>query len=73
MTYPILLDETDEVGTAFRVMSIPTKVLLNAQGEELERLVGPVSEEGLRHIKHTWRNKTWQLYMQQIKHLNKKF
>lgn len=50
VTYPILLDETDEVGTAFRVMSIPTTVLLNAQGEELERLVGPVSEEGLRQL-----------------------
>ncbi|MFL0584832.1 TlpA family protein disulfide reductase [Solibacillus silvestris] len=50
VTYPILLDETDEVGTAFQVMSIPTTVLLNAQGEELERIVGPVSEEGLRQL-----------------------
>lgn len=50
VTYPILLDESDEVGTAFRVMSIPTTVLLNAQGEELERLVGPVSEEVLRQL-----------------------
>lgn len=50
VTYPILMDETDEVGTAFRVMSIPTTVLLNAQGEELERIVGPVSEEGLRQL-----------------------
>lgn len=50
VTYPILLDETDAVGTAFHVLSIPTTVLLNAQGEELERIVGPVSEDGLRQL-----------------------
>lgn len=50
VTYPILLDETDAVGTAFEVMSIPTTVLLNAQGEELARIVGPVSEDGLRQF-----------------------
>lgn len=50
VTYPILLDETDEVGTAYNVMSIPTTVLLNAAGEELTRIVGPISEEGLREL-----------------------
>ncbi|WP_225223687.1 TlpA family protein disulfide reductase [Solibacillus merdavium] len=50
MTYPILRDEDDAVGTAFQVKSIPATVVLNAQGEELERIVGPVSEEGLRQL-----------------------
>lgn len=50
VTYPILLDETDASGTAFQVLSIPTTVLLNAQGEELERIVGPVSEDRLRQL-----------------------
>lgn len=50
VTYPILMDEDDAVGKAFQVKSIPTTVLLNAQGEELERIVGPVSEEGLRQL-----------------------
>lgn len=50
VTYPILLDETDAVGTAFQVMSIPTTVLLNENGMELERIVGPISEEGLRQL-----------------------
>ncbi|WP_336045935.1 TlpA family protein disulfide reductase [Solibacillus ferritrahens] len=50
VTYPILRDEDDGVGTAFQVKSIPTTVVLNAQGEELERIVGPVSEEGLRQL-----------------------
>lgn len=50
VTYPILLDETDSVGTAFQVLSIPTTVVLNAQGQELERIVGPVSEDGLRQL-----------------------
>ncbi len=50
VSYPILLDETDEVGTGYQVMSIPTTVLLNAQGEEVERIVGPISEDGLRQL-----------------------
>lgn len=50
VTYPILLDEIDAVGTAFQVISIPTTVLLNADGEELARIVGPVSEDGLRQL-----------------------
>lgn len=50
VTYPVLLDETDAVGTAFQVKSIPTTVLLNRHGEELARIVGPVSEENLRKL-----------------------
>lgn len=60
MTYPILSDKTDEVGTAFKVISIPTTVLLNVQGEEMECIVGPVSEEGLRQI-----IKKYQSYMEE--------
>ena len=50
VTYPILLDEIDTIGTAFQVISIPTTVVLNEQGEELERIVGPVSEDRLRQL-----------------------
>lgn len=44
VTYPILLDETDEVGTDFQILSIPTTVILDENGREVERIVGPVSE-----------------------------
>lgn len=50
VSYPILLDEFDEVGQTFHILSIPTTVLLNSEGEEIERIVGPVSEEALRKI-----------------------
>lgn len=50
VTYPILLDETDDTGSAFQVLSIPTTVFLNEHGEELERIVGPVNEEQLRKL-----------------------
>lgn len=44
VTYPILLDEKDQVGINFDILSIPTTVILNENGQELERIVGPVSE-----------------------------
>lgn len=50
VTYPILLDERDDFGQAFRILAIPTTVLLDAEGQELERIVGPVSEQVLRDI-----------------------
>lgn len=50
VSYPILLDETDEVGTTFGVISIPMTVLLNEQGEEVQRVVGPISEDTLRQL-----------------------
>lgn len=48
VTYPVLLDAEDAAGKGFDVMSIPTTVFLNADGEELERIVGPVSEQRLK-------------------------
>lgn len=50
VTYPVLLDETDNVGKAFHVISIPTTVLLNSDGQEVKRIVGPVSEHALRKL-----------------------
>ncbi|MGN1400960.1 MAG: TlpA family protein disulfide reductase [Bacillus sp. (in: firmicutes)] len=50
VTYPILLDGSDEAGTTFHVRSIPTTVILNADGKEVDRIVGPISEDALRNI-----------------------
>ena len=49
VTYPILLDQDDRYGKQYRVVSIPTTVLLK-NGNEIHRIVGPVSEEGLRKL-----------------------
>jgi len=50
VTYPILLDQTDKTGKSFQVMSIPTTVILNEEGRELDRIVGPISEHALRKL-----------------------
>ena len=50
VTYPMLVDGEDQAGKAFSVLTIPTTVLLNAQGEELYRIVGPLSEATLQQL-----------------------
>jgi len=49
VTYPILLDVDDTYGDAYGVLSMPTTVILK-DGKEVERIVGPVSEETLRKL-----------------------
>ncbi|MGM9943931.1 MAG: TlpA disulfide reductase family protein, partial [Lysinibacillus sp.] len=42
VTYPVLLDQQDEVGDLYEVLSIPTTYILNEEGRLVERIVGPV-------------------------------
>ena len=49
VTYPILLDVDDTYGDAYGVLSMPTTIILK-DGKEVERIVGPVSEESLRKL-----------------------
>lgn len=49
--YPILLDINDEYGKSYDIRSIPTTVILK-DGQEVKRIVGPVSDEQLRRIIH---------------------
>ena len=49
VTYPVLLDVDDTYGDAYGVLSMPTTVILK-DGKEVERIVGPVSEEILRKL-----------------------
>lgn len=49
VTYPILLDVDDTYGDAYGVLSMPTTVILKER-KEIERIVGPVSEETLRKL-----------------------
>ncbi|WP_157764820.1 TlpA disulfide reductase family protein [Solibacillus sp. R5-41] len=50
VTYPILVDEDDQAGKGFGIISIPTTVILNAEGQELHRIVGPLSEATLQQL-----------------------
>ena len=49
VTYPILLDVDDVFGKGYGVLSIPTTVVLK-DGVEVQRFVGPVSEQQLRKV-----------------------
>lgn len=55
VSYPILLDEKDRFGRSYNIVSIPTTVLLNKDGQELERIIGPVSEEVLRNLANKYK------------------
>lgn len=47
VSYPILLDKEDRIGKSFQVISIPTTIILDAKGQEIERIIGPVSQNSL--------------------------
>ena len=49
VTYPVLLDVDDTFGDTYGVLSMPTTVILK-DGKEVERIIGPVSEESLRKL-----------------------
>ena len=49
VTYPILLDYDDRYGKQYRIASIPTTIVLK-NGNEIQRIIGPISEEGLRKV-----------------------
>ncbi|WP_274307278.1 TlpA family protein disulfide reductase [Solibacillus daqui] len=49
ITFPILLDVDDVFGKSYGVISIPTTVVLK-DGVEVQRFVGPVSEQQLRKV-----------------------
>lgn len=55
VTYPMLLDEKDRFGKSYNIVSIPTTVVLNKDGQELERIIGPVSEEVLRNLTNKYK------------------
>lgn len=50
VSYPILLDEQDIFGKGYEIASIPTTVIVDQNGVELQRIVGPVSESQLRNL-----------------------
>ncbi|WP_332649061.1 TlpA family protein disulfide reductase [Lysinibacillus sp. 54212] len=50
VTYPILMDRDDTVGKSYQVITIPTTVILDRDGNEVERIVGPVSQSSLEKL-----------------------
>ncbi|MFC3886077.1 TlpA family protein disulfide reductase [Bacillus songklensis] len=44
LTFPVLLDKEDEVGTKqYKVLTIPTSYFINEQGQIVERVDGPMN------------------------------
>ncbi|GAB7388357.1 TlpA disulfide reductase family protein [Bacillaceae bacterium] len=48
--FPVLLDETGQVATAYRVQAIPTTYFVNEQGVIVEKIMGLVPQERLEAL-----------------------
>lgn len=47
LTFPILLDETDDVSINYGILSIPTTFIIGEDGYVEEQILGPITEEML--------------------------
>ncbi|KUP05683.1 thiol:disulfide interchange protein (thioredoxin) [Bacillus coahuilensis m2-6] len=45
LTFPILLDESGEVGKTYQAFTIPTSYFINTKGEIEGKVIGPVNEQ----------------------------
>ncbi|WP_456271242.1 peroxiredoxin family protein [Bacillus sp. AK031] len=46
VTFPVLLDEKDEVNEAYQIISIPTTFLIDEEGKVINKHIGALDEEG---------------------------
>ncbi|OYD08098.1 TlpA family protein disulfide reductase [Paludifilum halophilum] len=49
-TFPILLDESGEVGEKYQAFSIPQTYIVNEKGEVIQKITGAMTEEQLQEI-----------------------
>ncbi len=50
LTFPILLDESGELGKEYRAVTIPTTYMINTEGVIHHRVVGPMDEEMMTNL-----------------------
>ncbi len=50
LTFPVLLDETGQVGEEYKVLAIPTTYFISTNGIIYEKRIGPMNEEMLEAI-----------------------
>ncbi|MEL3960725.1 TlpA disulfide reductase family protein [Lysinibacillus endophyticus] len=47
VTFPILLDEVGEVSTRYEILTLPTSFIIDENGNLVEQIIGPVTDEML--------------------------
>lgn len=50
MNFPVLLDESGEVGKLYEVLTLPTTFFLDSQGNIVKKHIGPLSYEEIEQI-----------------------
>lgn len=50
ISYPVLMDETGEVGDRYRVSAIPTTYILDSNGTITEIITGPMTYNGMETV-----------------------
>lgn len=50
LTFPILLDQTGEVGELYEAFTIPTSYVIDKEGRIFQKIVGPMDEEFMEEL-----------------------
>lgn len=50
LTFPILLDESGEVGLMYEVMTLPTSYILDTEGRVFQKIVGAMDEQVMNEL-----------------------
>lgn len=50
LTFPVLLDESGDVGMTYEVMTLPTSYILDAEGRVFQKIVGAMDEQMMNEL-----------------------
>ncbi|MEK4080123.1 TlpA disulfide reductase family protein [Solibacillus sp. FSL W7-1436] len=50
LTFPILLDESGEVGLTYEIMTLPTSYILDAEGRVFQKIIGAMDEQVMNEL-----------------------
>lgn len=54
LTFPILLDESGDIGRKYQVFTIPTSYFIDEQGNIAQKIVGPMDEEFMENVMNSF-------------------
>lgn len=50
LTFPVLLDQTGEIGKLYEVYTIPTSYIIDKEGMIFQKIIGPMDEEYMEQL-----------------------
>lgn len=54
LTFPILLDESGDIGKQYQAFTIPTSYFIDEQGNIVQKIVGPMDEEFMENVMNSF-------------------